>query len=447
MQKAFGVDLKMYTTEENQRFRGREGEVYIPDDLVGIVTAVFGLDDRQAADPHLRKLRINAASEPQLEVKAAAQPAAAPHAFNAPAVGKLYQFPPNLHGTGQTIAIIELGGGFRMSDLNAYFQGLGMATPSVVSVGVDGINNNPGHDSGADGEVALDIEVAGSIAPRARIAVYFGRNTSAGFLNVINAAIHDTVRKPSVISISWGSAEQNFTAAARQQYEAAFQAAATLGVTVLAATGDNGSSDGVDDGKPHVDFPSAAPSVLACGGTRLIATNPTTIASETVWNDGPAGPGAGGGGVSNFFPKPAYQAGVTVPHSPTGFIGRGLPDISGNADPITGYNIVVGGQRQVIGGTSAVAPLFAGLTALLNEAAAPRKVGLIQPKLYTTPGTCRDVTQANNDYSGLLGVYKAGPGWDAASGLGSAIGTHWVTALVSAHLGPQPVPPQPQLNP
>jgi len=449
MQKAFGVDLKMYTTEDNTRFRGREGEVYIPDDLVGVVTAVFGLDDRPAADPHLRRLKIDAVAEPQLSVKAAAQPAAvAPHAFNAPAVGKLYQFPANLHGTGQTIAIIELGGGYRMSDLNAYFQGLGMATPSVVSVSVDGITNNPGVNTNADGEVALDIEVAGSIAPRAKIAVYFGRNTIAGFLNVINAAIHDPIRKPSVISISWGSAEENFTTAAKQQYEAAFQAASALGVTILAASGDNGSSDGISDGKAHVDFPAAAPSALSCGGTRLLATNPTTIASETVWNDGPTGPGAGGGGVSNFFAKPAYQAGVTVPKSPTQFIGRGSPDVSGNADPITGYNIVVGGQRQVIGGTSAVAPLFAGLTALLNEAASPRKVGFIQPKLYATPGTCRDVTQSSNDYSGLLGVYRAGPGWDAASGLGSAIGTHWVTALVTPHvIATQPVPPQPQLNP
>jgi kumamolisin len=449
MQKAFAVDLKMYSTENNQRFRGRQGEVYIPDDLEHIVTAVFGLDDRQAADPHLRRVKIDTTPEPQLAVKAAAQPAAAPHAFNAPAVGKLYQFPANLHGTGQTIGIIELGGGFKMSDLNAYFSGLGMATPSVVSVGVDGITNSPGVNTDADGEVALDIEVAGSIAPKAKIAVYFGRNTNAGFLNAINAAIHDSVRNPSVISISWGAAERNFTASAKHQYEAAFQAAAALGVTVLAATGDNGSSDGVTDGKPHVDFPSAAPSVLACGGTRLVATNPTTIASETVWNDGPTGPGAGGGGVSNFFAKPAYQAGTPVPHSPTGFAGRGLPDVSGNADPFSGYNVVVGGQRQVIGGTSAVAPLFAGLIALLNEGASPRKVGLVQPKLYATPGTCRDVTQGNNDYSGTLTVYKAGPGWDAASGLGSAIGAHWVTALVTAHaivqpVAPPPVPPQAQ---
>jgi kumamolisin len=437
MQKAFSVDLKMYTTEDNARFRGRVGEVYIPDDLDGIVTAVLGIDDRPVAKPHLRKLTHLVVAEPQLEVKAkpALAPAATPHAFNAPAVGKLYQFPSTLNGSGQCIAIIELGGGYKMSDLNQYFQQIiGIPTPSVVAVGVNGSTNNPGKDSGADGEVALDIEVAGSIAPKSKLAVYFAPNTTAGFLNAINAAVHDALRKPSVISISWGAAEVHWTSAAMQQFEAAFQAAAALGVTVLCASGDDGSADGVNDGQPHVDFPASAPSAVSCGGTRLIASGPTTIASETVWNTGPTGTaGAGGGGVSNIFPKPAYQASVTVPKSPAGFVGRGSPDVSGNADPFSGYNVFVGNKKQVIGGTSAVAPLYAGLTALLNQAAAPKKVGFIQPKLYGTPGTCRDVTQSNNDFSGTLGVYKAAAGWDPASGLGSAIGPHWLSALVSSH--------------
>ena len=431
MQKAFGVELKMYITENDERFRGREGEVFVPDELAGIVIAVFGLDDRPAASPHLRKLTHLVLPEPQLEakVKPEAEAHATARAFNAPAVGKLYKFPPNLNGSGQCIAIIELGGGYKMSDLNAYFQTIGIATPSIVSVGVNSASNNPGVDSDADGEVALDIEVAGSIAPKAKLAVYFAPNTSAGFLNAINAAVHDNLRQPSVISISWGAAELNWTTAAMQQFESAFQAASALGVTVLAATGDDGAADGVNDGKAHVDFPSSAPSVVACGGTRLVATNATTIAGETVWNDGPTGPGAGGGGVSNFFAKPSYQAAVTVAKSPTGLAGRGLPDVSGNADPISGYNVVVGGQRTVIGGTSAVAPLYAGLVALLNQHASPRKVGFIHPKLYGAHGICRDVTQSNNDYSGTLGVYKAGPGWDAASGLGSAIGSSWLSAL------------------
>jgi kumamolisin len=432
VQKAFSVELKMYTTEDNARFRGREGDVYIPDELDGIVTAVLGIDDRPVAKPHLRKLTHLVVAEPELKSKAKPEvaPAAAAHAFNAPAVGKLYQFPANLNGSGQCIAIIELGGGYKMSDLNAYFQGIGIPTPSVVAVSVNGTTNNPGKDSGADGEVALDIEVAGSIAPNARLAVYFAPNTTAGFLNAINAAVHDALRKPSVISISWGGPESGWTSSAMNHFETSFQAAAALGVTVLAASGDDGASDGVNDGKPHVDFPASAPSAVACGGTRLVASDPTTIASETVWNDGPTGPGAGGGGVSNHFKKPSYQASAQVPKTPKGFAGRGSPDVSGNADPFSGYNVVVGNQQQVIGGTSAVAPLYAGLTALLNQAAAPKTVGFIQPKIYGTPGTCRDVTQANNDYSGTLGVFNAGAGWDPASGLGSAIGAQWLAALV-----------------
>jgi kumamolisin len=450
MQKAFSVDLKLYATEDNKRFRGREGDVFVPDDLDGIVIAVLGLDDRPVAKPHSRRLDASLA-EPDLEVKSKAAPAATPRPFDAPAVGKLYGFPASLNGSGQTIAIIELGGGYRTSDLNTYFNGLGLKTPKVSAVGVGGSTNNPGVDNGADGEVALDIEVAGAIAPKAKIAVYFAPNTTAGFLNAINKAVHDTLRKPSVVSISWGGAEVNWTAASLQQYDAAFQAAGALGVTVLTASGDDGASDGVNDGKAHVDFPSSSPHVLACGGTRLVASNATTIANETVWNDGPHGPGAGGGGVSNSFAKPSYQSSVTIPPSPTGNVGRGVPDVSGNADPFTGYNVVVDGVKSVIGGTSAVAPLYAGLTALVNQARASAGrvgIGFIHPALYATAGACRDVTQTNNDYSGTLGVYAAGPGWDACSGLGSAIGTHWLTTFVAAPAAaasPTLQPAQPQV--
>jgi kumamolisin len=435
MQEAFGVTFKLYATEGNKRFRGREGEASVPDELDGIITAVLGLDDRPVAKPHIRRLDPNYV-EPQLGIKpkaAAAAPAATPHAFNAPDVGKLYGFPSNLNGTGQCIAIIELGGGYRMSDLNRYFKSLHLKTPKVSAVGVNGGSNQPGVDTNADGEVALDIEVAGAIAPKARIAVYFAPNTTAGFLNAINQAVHDTVRKPSVVSISWGGAEAGWTAASMQQFDAAIQAAGALGVTVLAASGDDGAADGITDGKAHVDFPASSPHCVSCGGTRLLASNATTIANETVWNDGPTGPGAGGGGVSNTFPKPSYQASIAgMPTSPTGNVGRGSPDISGNADPVSGYNVVVDGATNVIGGTSAVAPLYAGLVALLNQArvtAGHPTLGFIQPVLYATAGICRDVTQTNNDYSGTLGVYAAGPGWDAASGLGSAIGSHWATAF------------------
>jgi kumamolisin len=431
MQEAFGVTFKLFATEGNRRFRGREGDAYVPDELSGIVVALLGLDDRPVAKPHLRRL-LASDVKPKSRVKAknsAAAPAATAKPFNAPAVGKLYGFPSSLTGNGQCIAIIELGGGYRMSDLNKYFKGLKIKTPAVTAVGVNGGANQPGVDTNADGEVALDIEVAGAIAPKAKIAVYFSPNTTAGFLNAINQAVHDTVRKPSVVSISWGGPEDGWTAASMQQFDAAFQAAGALGVTILAAAGDDGAADGINDGKAHADFPSSSPHAISCGGTRLLASNATTIASETVWNDGPNGPGAGGGGISNTFPKPSYQSAITgMPKSPNGSTGRGLPDVTGNADPFSGYNVVVDGASQPIGGTSAVAPLYAGLVALLNQArltAGKPALGFLHPVLYATAGACRDVTKTNNDYSGTLGLYPAGPGWDAASGLGSALGAKW----------------------
>ncbi len=237
-------------------------------------------------------------------------------------------------------------------------------------------------------------------------------------MDAINAAIHDTVRKPSVISISWGGAESEWTPQALNAFNAAFHDAALLGISVCAAAGDDGSSDGETDGKNHVDFPASSPWVLACGGTKLVSSN-GAIQSETVWNDGANG-GATGGGVSSHFSKPAYQAAVNVP-KPTGTAnttGRGVPDVAGVADPDTGYSILVDGQQGVVGGTSAVAPLWAALIALLNQQLG-KNIGWFQPALY---GTITQHKALHDITSGTNGAYKAGPGWDACTGLGSPNG-------------------------
>jgi kumamolisin len=290
---------------------------------------------------------------------------------------------------------------------------------------VDGANNTPsGNPDGPDGEVLLDIEVAAAVAPGAKIVVYFTSNTSKGFLDAITQAVHDTVNKPSVISISWGGPESNWTTQAFEQFDQAFQAAATLGISITLAAGDNGSSDGVDDGQAHVDFPASSPNVLTCGGTRLNATS-TEISSEVVWNEGDQG--ATGGGISDQFPVPDYQDNAGIPPSanPTKNVGRGVPDVAGDADPATGYVVRVDGQETVIGGTSAVAPLWAGLIARLNQGLG-KSVGFLNPTLYGLPSSSnvfRDVTSGNN------GAYSAGPGWDACSGLGVADGTKLLQVL------------------
>jgi kumamolisin len=292
----------------------------------------------------------------------------------------------------------------------------------VTAVSVDGASNQPGVDTDADGEVMLDIEVIGAVANQASIAVYFAPNTDQGFIDALSTAVHDTTHTPSVISISWGQSEDSWSAQARTQMEQILTEAAALGVTVTVAAGDNGSTDSISDGQQHVDFPASAPHALACGGTSLHLSG-TQISSESVWND--PGDGATGGGVSRQFPLPSYQSAAHVPDNvDTGSAGRGVPDVCGDADPQTGYRIRVDGSDESIGGTSAVAPLWAGLIARLNqELGAP--AGFIQPRLYPLLGSTgfHDITHGNN------GSYSAGPGWDACTGLGSPDGSALVGEL------------------
>lgn len=405
--QAFGVQLHQMS-HAGGTYRGRTGGIYLPAEWDGVVEAILGLDNRPQARPHFR-------TRPPVG-NAHRHRHATPVSYSPPAVAALYGYP-NGTGAGQCVALIELGGGFRPADLSTYFNGLDVASPTVTAVSVDHAANSPTGDAdGPDGEVMLDIEVVGSIAPGARIAVYFAPNTDAGFLDAITTAIHDTTNNPSVVSISWGGAESTWTSQAMTAMDEAFQAAATLGVTVCIASGDNGSSDGVSDGADHVDFPASSPFALACGGTSLAASD-SKISSETVWNDGAKG-GASGGGISGFFPTPAWQKGLSALGSDGKAVSltmRGVPDVAGNADPDTGYDVRVDGSDTVIGGTSAVAPLWAALIARLN-ASSGKAAGYLNPQLYQNSADLRDITQGNN------GDFAAQTGWDACTGLGSPNG-------------------------
>jgi kumamolisin len=395
--------------------RIRTGPIKIPADLNGIIEGVFGLDNRPQAQAHFRIRQSN---------PNAASAQASANSFTALQVAQAYNFPAGTDGTGQTIGILELGGGYRTADLNSYFQNLGIAAPKVTAVSVDGATNSPtGSASGPDGEVELDIEVAGAVAPAAQIAMYFAPNTDQGFLDALTTAVHDTKLKPSIVSISWGGPESSWTQQALNAFSSACEDASTIGVTILAASGDNGSTDGAPSGTPTVDFPASSPFVLGCGGTRL-AISGSTISSEQAWNELSAGEGATGGGVSEFFALPAFQQTANVPKAPNGFVGRGVPDVAGDADPESGYNVLVDGQQTVIGGTSAVAPLWAGLLARINQSLGTN-VGYLNPLLYAAnvETTLHDITAGNN------GTYSAGPGWDACTGLGTPNGAELLAAL------------------
>ena len=420
---AFNVELKDYSID-GRRFRGRSGPVYVPKSLDGVVAGVFGLSDEPFAEPHFRRT-----------LPTAHPMATMPRGFSPLEIACHYNFPMTLDGTGQTIGIIELGGGFRQQELDTYFEQLGVNPPNVkVFSFVGGGTNNPGIDpldpGNPDVEVLLDIEVIGAIAPGAQIIAYFAPSTEdQSFLDVMTAAVHDSENNPSIISISWGGPEATATSQFQQNLDQVLLAAAHLGITVCVASGDNGSADfplndpeRSWDGKAHVDFPASSPFALACGGTRIFGTGP--YADEVVWNSGPNE--GTGGGVSRAFPLPTYQGNAKVPNAknPPGFVGRGVPDVAGNAAQESGYQILCDGQifpdpshrprLAPVGGTSAVAPLWAALLALINQGLG-RKIGFVNPALYQllpSSGALTDITYGNN------GDYQAGPGWDPCTGLG-----------------------------
>jgi kumamolisin len=409
MQQAFSTRLSRYSSPEGD-YRGRSGHLHVPARVAPAIEAVLGLDDRPQATTAHRVVpheRLEQARE---------------RSFTPPRIAELYDFPRDLDGSGQRIGVIELGGGFRRAQLRRYFEKLGKPMPRFTAVSVDGVRNRPGVDSTSDGEVLLDVEVIGAIAPRAEQLVYFAPASDRGFVDAVTTALFDP-RGPSVLSISWGQAEDQWTEQGRKAMDHAFRTAAALGVTVLAASGDNGWTDGVTGKVAHVDYPASSPHVLACGGTRLEEADGRI--AETVWNDHDGN--STGGGVSSYYGVPAWQEGARVPASVNedGRPGRGVPDVAGNADPDTGYLVGDGKTMRPFGGTSAVAPLWAALVAQLNQRLGSR-VGFLNPLLYEQI----DRSVFNDVSKGTNGAYRARRGaWDACTGHGTPRGSALLEAL------------------
>lgn len=327
----------------------------------------------------------------------------APATWNVPDLCTSYRWPSGLAGGG-IIAIVELGGGWVQSDIDSFFKTLNQPIPQITDISVDGTQNSPGK-SDNDIEVALDIEVAGAAyfaatGHSAVIRVYWSQDIAAAVRNAGEDGC-------DVCSISWGADEANWGKTAADQMESTAAAATAAGMAVFAASGDNNSGDGGST-PANVDVPSSCPHVTGCGGTHKTAT------TETVWNDNPGktnGEGTGGG-YSTIFPVQAFQIGAPPAPVNTKYgKGRMVPDVAADADPNTGYKIFVQGSETVVGGTSAVAPLYAGFFAALGK-----KLGFVTPTLWKNPSAFRDITSGGN------GFYSAAVGPDPCSGLGAPIG-------------------------
>lgn len=436
MENAFQVRLLEYE-HPNGNYRGRVGQVHVPTELSGIVEGVFGLDNRRVA--HRRRHRHTHAAH-------ARDVSSVPADWYIPSeLAEHYNFPPG-DGSGQTIGLLEFGGGYFPDDLKQFCDVAGVAIPEVVVVSADGTSTS--QSDGAEGEVMLDVEVVAGICPKATIAVYFAQFTEKGWIRVLDTVIQDSKNNPAVLSISWGFAEDAliWTRQAMAAVNEALKKAALLGITVCVASGDDGSSDAVDDGHAHVDFPASSPYVLAVGGTTIPGKN--SGKPDICWKEGTgvrdSGGGSTGGGVSAVFERPNWQEGITVqPVNPGGFVGRCIPDIAANADwNASPYLLVVDGGAQPNGGTSAATPLCASLVALINAARGPGKqLGYLTPLLYQTAGPgiggptigaagCTDVVSGDN-ITDKIGGYSAGPGYDAVCGWGTPDGKKLMAALAN----------------
>jgi hypothetical protein len=437
MNQAFGVELGKYDSPDGT-YRGREGNIHLPTSLTEIVEGVFGLDNRRMARPFNVHGGISKGNVAQ------GTTAMGTAALTPPQVAKLYNFPAvPASVSNQTIGIFEFGGGYHVSDVQAYFNGLKLPVPKLTAIGVAGATNSPGSASspnGYDPEVALDISLAGAVAPGAPIAVYFAPWTEQGWVDVVTTAIHDTANHPSVISISYGWPENEtagqltWSQQAVDAVSATFQEAAVLGVTILVASGDDGSNCNIGDGKAHVNYPASDPWVTSVGGTSISNVSGTSFTQGT-WNNGYPGHATGGGISVLFTPQPYWQGWANLPPSanPGATAGRGVPDIAANADPDSGYELVLYGSAYgPEGGTSAAAPLYAGLVAILN-ATLGEPVGYLNYNLYAFGGT----NIFNDIHDGVSNAipgepapgYKSGVGWDACTGYGSIDGLALVYAL------------------
>jgi kumamolisin len=419
MERAFGVELRgCHKTEPT--LRTHKGEITVPKELGGVIVGVFGLDNRPACR-RPGELRFYAGED--LKPPPVNSRTRTPAEF-----AKLYGFPKGATGKNECVAVLEFGGGFDPKKLHKYLASLGVAAPRVIVRDVPPGANKPLNEPGkitSDAEVYMDLEILASAAPGAKLVVYFAENTNRGWIDALTAAIFDKKHRPSVLSISWGQAEEYWDTQTVAAIESLFQAAAMLGITICCSSGDRGVFEAGE--RPWtVPYPASSPHVIACGGTRLDVDS-AGIQKETVWNQWREAGLASGGGISLLHSQPGYQRGYRVParREKPRKSGRGIPDVSANASSQTGYKIIADDTTMSIGGTSAAAPLWAALVACLNQKLR-RRIGYLTPLLYTRDaqraGAIRSIRKGNNKSTDGKG-YVARKAWDPCTGLGSPRGS------------------------
>lgn len=419
----FGADLQNVASASPRdgllaTHRSVVGSLSVPRPLDGVVTAVMGLDER----PLFKRSG---------GVGTLSQAAAVPQtwSYSPSQLAKVYDFPDST-GAGCRIAILEYGGGYLQTDLDAFFTDAGIPAPVVTAKSVDGAQNDPGNDNpaNADLETTFDIEVAGALAPGAGIEVYFAPNTAQAAVDAYWSVFAPP--RPTVCSVSWDFVESRLSPSELGAINDALGVLAAFNVTHINSSGDWGSVGVRDGDSSQVCYPASSPFTLAVGGTELTASVDGTVLSEIVWNtlDSPGDRGASGGGYSTAYKTPDWQRNA---HSWNP--GRGVPDVAAMASSRSLYEGWFRGQKSFAYGTSFATPLWAALLCRIAELLGRQAgMGFIHPMIYPAiegqtviPGF-RDITD------GSIGAYSALPGGDPCTGLGVPRGVELL-----AHLRPQ----------
>jgi kumamolisin len=440
IEAAFKPGMVIMHSARDGDYRGRQGAIQIPAELKGIVTGVFGLDQRRMAR------RKSSAAVPASHAAASALSPLAPADLE-----QRYNFPPG-GAAGQSVAIAEFGGGYFSDDVTAYCTKFQRQAPNVQAIAVDAPaytlqqtlalpSQQRREVLGDSVEVMMDVEIIAGLCPQASISVYFSTFDQRGWVDLLNQVI---AARPVALSCSWGLAEDDpsWSANALAAIDDRLNAARLLGITTCVSSGDDGSGDQVNDGHAHIDFPSSSPNALGVGGTMLLQSGSNV--KEVTWWESPgqraAGGGATGGGVSTVFPRPAWQN-VKVKSLNAGSIdGRVAPDIAALSGPPY-YDLIFVGKDAPNGGTSASAPLWAALIARVSaNLPAAKRQRFLTPLLYQNgsngqpvgKNASRDITVGNNASKPDPGKgYKARVGFDAVTGWGVPDGVKLLNALAA----------------
>jgi kumamolisin len=400
----FGITLKFSETEDGHQYQTYDGTVTVPNEINDVVDTVLGFDQEPKFKPNLTPFadfepEVHSDVFPQVyPTKAAVRPQRVATAYNMPAGD----------GYGGCVGIIELTysgfvTGYSTTDVNSTFNRVGYPIPTIIDVLVDGATRSTTSDS----ESMLDIYCAGGVVPRAKLVCYTAPNTSQGFLDGILACANDTVNRPSALGISWGGGEYS------AYLSSGFQACVAQGITCFSSTGDSGAN------RYTCLYPSTDPYQIAAGGTSIYLGANDAWNNETAWS-------GGGGGISSFVALPSWQTGLTSKTiNGSGTLGsatvlprRGVPDVSAPSDPNTGYIFYLNGVLVQYGGTSAAAPLLAGMVTRLTQLWG-RRINFANTLFYANTSCFTDIVLGDNRQVSTASGYTTTVGWDAATGLGS----------------------------